>query len=64
MPDMSGQEAVDLIHGIKGSIPVLYISGFAEKAVDVTDDLEILSKPFKRSDLLSMISELTGDKSN
>ena len=56
MPDLSGREAVEIIYRIKGKIPVLYISGYAEKAADSSEDMELLGKPFKSSDLISRIS--------
>ena len=58
MPDISGIETVEMIRKIKPDIPVLYISGFAEKELDPAGDHEILGKPFKSTELISRISDM------
>ena len=58
MPDISGREAVEMIYKFRKDIPVLYISGYAEKELNMSGDYEILGKPFKISDFLSKISSI------
>ncbi len=60
MPDISGTETVEKIHKLKPDIPVLYISGFAEKELDRAADHEILGKPFKSTELIARISDILG----
>ena len=63
MPDISGREAVEMINKFKTNIPVLYISGYAEKELDTaTGDYNVLGKPFKSSDLISRISAMLEKK--
>ena len=56
MPDISGREAVEMIKKFNSDIPVLYVSGYAEKELNMGGDYEILGKPFKISDFLSKVS--------
>ena len=58
MPGISGKEAVEQIRKSGKNIPVLFISGYAERELDSADNHEILGKPFKSRELISRISEL------
>ena len=62
MPDISGREAVEMINKVRENIPVLYISGYAEKELNTAEDYEILGKPFRSSDLISRISRMLEKK--
>ncbi|MCB4801167.1 response regulator [Methylobacterium brachiatum] len=57
MPGMSGIELAAEIRVRDPSLPVLILTGHAE-AMQIPDDLPVLTKPFRSADLASRVSEL------
>ena len=55
MPVMDGKQAIVELRKLKPSLPVIFISGEAEKSEGIAQ----LSKPFALEDLLGAVSELT-----
>lgn len=59
MPDMYGPELVTSLRAIRGDLPVLYVSGYAEDAVSRRATLQstdaVLEKPFTASDFLERV---------
>ncbi|WP_238182670.1 response regulator [Methylobacterium trifolii] len=57
MPGMTGVELAAAVKSRFSDLPVLILTGHAE-AMPIPDDLPVLAKPFKSSDLASRISSL------
>ncbi len=62
MPGLSGPETAEKIRTVRGGLPVLYISGYAEKEIGTVNENSILSKPFKSTELISKISDMLEKK--
>jgi len=61
MPGMSGTELAQALRRSQPDVPVLVISGYAE--IDgIAADLPRLSKPFRSSDLVAILSTLTAPR--
>ncbi|MDP4025052.1 response regulator [Methylobacterium sp. NEAU 140] len=60
MPGMSGVELAAEIRGRKLGLPILILTGHAD-AVQIPDDLPVLTKPFRSGDLASRVSGLLED---
>jgi CheY-like chemotaxis protein len=61
MPQLGGVEAVELIHSTRPKVPVLFISGYSEQAVQWHDRMaakgRFLSKPFAVDELATAIRQ-------
>lgn len=48
---MNGRQLADAVRAMRSGIKVLFITGYAENAVlksgDLSDDMQVLTKPFK-----------------
>jgi CheY-like chemotaxis protein len=60
MPGMSGIELAAAIRERNPGLPVLILTGHAE-AMQIPEDLPVLSKPFRSADLADRVSALLGD---
>jgi CheY-like chemotaxis protein len=61
MPSMNGREAARGAHALKPSLPVLFVTGYAD--VDLLRDIEdryIIQKPFRGADIASKIRWVLG----
>ncbi|MEK1941896.1 MAG: response regulator [Pseudomonas sp.] len=62
LPRMDGRDLAALARSMRASLPVLYVSGYAENALDRQDlagtGMDMLSKPFSGSELLERIRTL------
>jgi PAS domain S-box-containing protein len=62
MPGMSGLELVDRLAPLLGSVPVLFVSGYAEDVLEErgveASDIELLKKPFSPSTLVERLASL------
>jgi len=62
LPRMDGRDLAALARTMRSSLPVLYVSGYAENALDRQDlvgtGMDMLSKPFNSSELLERIRVL------
>ncbi|HUR94601.1 MAG TPA: PAS domain S-box protein [Gemmatimonadales bacterium] len=62
MPRMSGRELVEQARPLRPDMRVLYVSGYSEEAIarqgQLTDGIELLSKPFTPGVLTAKIREL------
>jgi CheY-like chemotaxis protein len=57
MPGMSGIELAAEIRGRLPGLPVLILTGHAE-AMQIPEDLPVLSKPFRSADLAARVATL------
>jgi len=68
MPQMSGDECLGRLRALKPNIPVIMTSGYDESGViDKMRGISIsgfLQKPFKRSELITMVQRVLGDGAN
>jgi signal transduction histidine kinase len=54
----TGPEVVELVRGVRPSVPALYVSGYARDALERPQGAEgLLQKPFKPQELLSLVKE-------
>ncbi len=62
MPRMSGHELVELARPVRPDMRILYVSGYSEEAIarqgQLTEGIELLSKPFTPGVLTAKIREL------
>ena len=59
MPELSGPEMVAELRKVRPDLPVVFMSGYMDKAVDAApEDHEFLQKPFEPSDLLNTIRKV------
>jgi PAS domain S-box-containing protein len=62
MPRMSGHELVELARPLRPAMRILYVSGYSEEAIarqgQLTEGIELLSKPFTPGVLTAKIREL------
>ena len=62
MPRMSGRELVELARPVRPEMRILYVSGYSEEAIarqgQLTEGIELLSKPFTPGVLTAKIREL------
>jgi len=62
LPRMDGRDLAALARTMRAGLPVLYVSGYAENALDRQDlagtGMDMLSKPFNSNDLLERIRAL------
>ena len=62
LPEMNGMEVARIINSIMPSVPVLFFSGFTINACrerfDITENIEILEKPFREKELRKKIMAL------
>lgn len=62
LPRMDGRDLAALARTMRANLPVLYVSGYAENALDRQDlagtGMDMLSKPFSGNDLLERIRTL------
>ncbi len=61
MPEMNGPEAAAKIRELKPEIPIIFASGYADRADAIDDSLQsvaVLNKPYKRDALLQNIRSL------
>ena len=62
LPRMDGRDLAALARSMRATLPVLYVSGYAENALDRQDlagtGMDMLSKPFSGSELLERIRSL------
>jgi CheY-like chemotaxis protein len=61
MPELGGADAVRRIHERRPNLPVIFISGYSEKALDWGDSMpsggRLLAKPFSVDELARAIRE-------
>lgn len=58
MPGMTGAQLINEVRQSGLSIPVLLITGYANTAEDVSDEVPKLPKPFRQVDLANRLAEL------
>jgi two-component system cell cycle sensor histidine kinase/response regulator CckA len=62
MPDLSGPELANAIEGICPGIRTLYVSGYPDARLEqhgmTTNDIDFLSKPFSRNQLLEVVKSI------
>ncbi|MET0332007.1 MAG: response regulator [Dyella sp.] len=62
LPGMDGRELADLVHAWRPKLPVLFMTGYAERATSGRDFLrereDIVVKPFEAMDLMRKIDKL------
>ena len=61
MPGMNGSEVAREAHAKRPSLPVLFLTGYADFGAfkDIGDD-RIVSKPFRDEDLLAKVRNMLG----
>ncbi|MBK4987415.1 response regulator [Pseudomonas sp. S36] len=61
LPTLSGRELADLARGYRPDLPVLFMTGYADAALDrqafLGDGMDMLLKPFKMSELLGKVRQ-------
>jgi len=61
MPGLSGREVADHVRSLHPAVPVLYMSGFAQRLLTskgtIEPEVTLIEKPFNRRDLLAAIEE-------
>ena len=57
MPGMTGIELAEIVRSRWATIPVLILTGHAD-AVQIPDDLPVLTKPFESAELAAKVSAL------
>ena len=60
MPGMTGAKLAESFRQLRPGVPVLIITGYAE-ADGIPPDLRRLNKPFRQSELVAVLNELTGE---
>ncbi|MNJ76012.1 Transcriptional regulatory protein CreB [compost metagenome] len=59
LPGMSGRELADMARSYRPALPVLFMTGYAETALDrqafLDTGMDLLIKPFQVSDLLHKV---------
>jgi DNA-binding LytR/AlgR family response regulator len=62
MPGMSGFELARTVRGGRPRLPILFITGFADRAgqLDRIDAHRLLMKPFRAADLNAKVTEALG----
>ncbi|MNC62817.1 Blue-light-activated protein [compost metagenome] len=59
LPRMSGRELADIARGWREHLPILFMTGYAETAINrqvfLGDGMEILIKPFQINELLDKV---------
>jgi PAS domain S-box-containing protein len=67
MPGMNGPELAEYVTSMKDGIKVLYMSGYADRAIShnglVKEDIQFLQKPFTPEELLHKTRESLDDRS-
>jgi two-component SAPR family response regulator len=62
MPGMSGYELVERARPLRPEMRILYVSGYSEEAItrqgQLTEDIELLAKPFTPGVLTAKIRQL------
>lgn len=62
MPGLSGREVADQVRALYPAVPVLYMSGFAQRLLTskgtIDPEVTLIEKPFNRRDLLAAIDEV------
>ncbi|KAK0335492.1 response regulator [Sphingobium yanoikuyae] len=61
MPGMTGAQLISEVRQSGLSIPVLLITGYANTAEDVSDEVPKLPKPFRQVDLANRLAELINE---
>jgi CheY-like chemotaxis protein len=68
MPGMNGREMADRARRTRPELRVLYITGYAEKTVFPSGNVDpashLLTKPFANQDLLARVGQIIGTKKN
>ncbi|MBB3860669.1 signal transduction histidine kinase [Novosphingobium hassiacum] len=63
MPGMTGRELADVARAHRPSLPILFITGYAENATlrgdFLSENMSMITKPFSLGDLAIRVSELT-----
>jgi CheY-like chemotaxis protein len=57
MPGMNGLELAEEVHKRRPNLPILLITGFAEK-VSIPAHISLLRKPFQRDELAKRLAEV------
>src|SRR5215475_4187172 len=60
MPGMSGLALAAHAHHLRPTLPVLFMTGFAEEYQDELSGSVVLRKPFKPTELLAAIQDVVG----
>jgi signal transduction histidine kinase/ActR/RegA family two-component response regulator len=62
MPGMNGAEVIARTRGLRPQLPIMLITGFAEAglAADLPEDVQLLRKPFRVSELLARVGSGLG----
>jgi len=61
MPGMNGSEVAREVHAKRPSLPVLFLTGYADfAAFKEIGDERIVSKPFRDEDLLAKVEAVLG----
>ncbi len=65
LPRMSGRELADVARGWRKGLPILFMTGYAETALNrqlfLDDGMQMLVKPFQISELLEKVREALAD---
>lgn len=61
MPSMRGSDVAGELRAARADLPVLYMSGYSDEAVDVSGKTEYLPKPFSPAELLGMVRKALSD---
>ncbi len=62
MPSMRGSDVASALRATRADLPVLYMSGYSDKAVDMSGKTEYLPKPFSPAELLGMVEKSLSDR--
>lgn len=64
LPTLSGRELADLARGYRPDLPVLFMTGYADAALDrqafLGDGMDMLIKPFRMGELLGKVRQAIG----
>jgi DNA-binding response OmpR family regulator len=64
LPRMNGRELADVARGWREGLPILFMTGYAENAINrqvfLGDGMEMLIKPFQISELLDKVRRTLG----
>jgi PAS domain S-box-containing protein len=63
MPSMRGAEVADELRALQPHLPVLYMSGYSDRALDSSGNINYLPKPFSPAELLGMVEKVLSDRS-
>ena len=62
MPGMSGREAAEALRALRPGLPVLFVSGYTQEAIDqhgvLSSGVELLEKPFTPASLVARVRAL------